>query len=624
MLFNYRNYSKKESISLVITAKRIAMYDNLYMMFGVIPAAKIITDVLQPLSSSLRWMPGKMNVSIPPGWRELKPTELNLPDSAVDSLGYYKVTSPVTGKIISSMGLQSRILGKFDNQNKIQNIALSWTGTNDLLDIPDYTQLNNGNITPHLEPLLNAVKSLAAKNNLSAEDIIITGNSLGGGLVNINAKARDTLAGGFFKNSNYIAFASPYIHDDGSVLNIGFENDAVFRIAGDADSFLAAIAGTKPFVVNPDRHYKSTLNNIISFDDPHSLNLIGGGNYLAKSLLNIPVGWTPHVINMITDSWERIAASEFYPLMNKDSVIIVDNLSRLMRNIKWVGDIYPDTGHYGKPAFILGNQYSNMLKGNNAGDYISAGPGNDKIKPGYGADVINGGTGTDTLLLHGYAKDWDCYKSGEFVFFRPKDGSGMKKVKDVEKAEFSSEDNKTYFINNTPGNKPALSVKPQGHIRYKKSVTGTDDADDLTGSAVFSPGGNNTLHALKIGSLLVSGQGNDVLIGNDGNDELYSGGENDFLYGGKGNDILFGGTGDDIFHFDKNSSGKTDIMDLNKYARDHDIILFTSDIFKDVNDVLSHGRNSGGNVVITHSDNVITIHDYTLDLLVKNQVLNVI
>ncbi|KJF78035.1 hypothetical protein UA45_08810 [Morganella morganii] len=84
---------------------------------------------------------------------------------------------------------------------------------------------------------------------------------------------------------------------------------------------------------------------------------------------------------MITDSWERIAASEFYPLMNKDSVIIIDNLSRLMRNTKWVGDIYPDTGHYGKPAFILGNQYNNMLKGNNAGDYISAGPGNDKINP---------------------------------------------------------------------------------------------------------------------------------------------------------------------------------------------------------------------------------------------------
>ncbi|KJF78034.1 hypothetical protein UA45_08805 [Morganella morganii] len=163
MLFNYRNYSKNESISLVITAKRIAMYDNLYMMFGFIPAAGIITKILEPLSSSLHWIPGKMNVSIPPGWRELKPAELNLPDSAVDRFGYYKVTSPVTGKIIPSMGLQSRILGKFDHQNKIQNIALSWTGTNDLLDIPDYTQLNNGNITPHLEPLLNAVKSLAVK-----------------------------------------------------------------------------------------------------------------------------------------------------------------------------------------------------------------------------------------------------------------------------------------------------------------------------------------------------------------------------------------------------------------------------------------------------------------------------
>ncbi|KJF78036.1 hypothetical protein UA45_08815 [Morganella morganii] len=175
-----------------------------------------------------------------------------------------------------------------------------------------------------------------------------------------------------------------------------------------------------------------------------------------------------------------------------------------------------------------------------------------------------------------------------------------------------------------PGNKSLFSVKQEGKIRYKKSVTGTDEADDLTGSAVFSPAGNNTLHALKTGSLLVSGQGNDVLIGNDGNDELYSGGENDFLYGGKGNDILFGGTGDDIFHFDKNSGGKTDIMDFNQYAGDHDVILFTSDIFKDVNDVLSHGRNSGGNVVITHPDHVITVHDYTLDMLVKNQVLSVI
>ncbi|MBW5405575.1 hypothetical protein ACISK3_01165 [Morganella morganii] len=265
-----------------------------------------------------------------------------------------------------------------------------------------------------------------------------------------------------------------------------------------------------------------------------------------------------------------------------------------------------------------------MLKGNNAGDYISAGEGNDKIKPGYGADVINGGAGTDTLLLHGYATDWDCYKSGEFVFFRPKDGSGIKKVKSVEKAEFSSEGNKVFLVKNTPGNKSIFSVKQEENIRYKKAVTGTDEDDDLTGSAVFSPGGNNTLHALKIGSLLVSGQGNDVLIGHDGNDELYSGEENDFLYGGKGNDILFGGMGDDIFYFDKNSGGKTNIMDLNKYARDHDIILFTSDMFKDVHDVLSHGHDVKGNVVITDSENVITIHDYTLDLLVKNQVLSII
>ncbi len=625
MIFNYKNYTTQESIDLMMTAKKIAMYDNLHTQLGFFPVAKVITHILEPLSDAFNWMPGKMDIGIPAGWRELKPAELNLPNSAMDRFGFYKVSSPVTGKIIPSQGLQSRILGEFDDHNQLTKITLTWTGTNDLVDLIDYTQLNNGNIAKHLEPLLEAVKDLAIKNNLSPEDIIITGNSLGAGLVNVNAQARETLAGGFFKDSNYIAFASPNIHDDGSVLNIGFENDAVFRIAGDADSFFGAFLGTKPLVVNPDKDYESTFNNIISFDDPHSLSLLGGGNYLAKSLLNIPISWTPHIMNMVTDSWERIATSKFYPLLNKDSVVVMDNLSQLMRHTKWVGDIYQNTGHYGKPAFIFGNEYGNMLKGNDAGDYISAGAGDDKINPGLGADVIDGGTGTDTLMLHGFARDWDVYKVNDFVYFRPKDGTGMKKTESIEKVEFAKEYYKTFDVNaHNLSYESGFIFKTKETVQYKNAVVGTNGDDDLTGSVVFGLGGNNTLHALKIASLLVGGEGNDILLGNDGNDELYGGEGNDFLYGGKGNDILFGGIGNDIFHFDKNSGGKTDIMDLNQYAHDKDTVQFTSDMFKDVYDVLLHARDVKGNVVISDAQNTITIHDYSIDLLVQNQVLSVV
>ncbi|QGQ71536.1 hypothetical protein [Halomonas sp. PA16-9] len=61
------------------------------------------------------------------------------------------------------------------------------------MDIVDYLQLNAGTIAPNLEPLLVALKNYSQANGLEAEDTLITGYSLGGGMVNIMARFREEL-----------------------------------------------------------------------------------------------------------------------------------------------------------------------------------------------------------------------------------------------------------------------------------------------------------------------------------------------------------------------------------------------------------------------------------------------
>ncbi len=115
---------------------------------------------------------------------------------------------------------------------------MTFSGTNSPVDVLDYLQLlNSGEIAPNMEPLLNAVKSYAIANHVTAENVIVTAIRWVRPTQR-HGRFADSLSGGFFAKSNYIAYEVPYIFDQKDrVLNIGYENDVVHRAAGDWGSF---------------------------------------------------------------------------------------------------------------------------------------------------------------------------------------------------------------------------------------------------------------------------------------------------------------------------------------------------------------------------------------------------
>ncbi|KMK51329.1 hypothetical protein RO21_06835 [[Actinobacillus] muris] len=611
-VFDYKKYGAKESAELMTVSHKLAVYST-FASYFYLPAAKMLNG-LGNISGN--WFPNKIEIAPPPKWRELMPSELGLPNSSKDISGYYTIASTVTGnRPISGMGPQSKIFAEFNEQGKPIKIALGWAGTNDLLDVADYFHLNSGKIAPNMEPLLNAIKQYGIQNGLSGEDVLITGYSSGGAFTNIMAKYSDSLAGGFFKNSDYIGHASPFIYDNPDVIfNMGFENDAVFRILGDSPTFSQALKELKPWLVNPDKHFNSTSDNIILFNYSYASLF---WHPKALSVLNIPQGWGAHFSGVITDATKRISESKFYEYTQKHSKIIVDALPALPRLFVWVRD-KTKVGHkgYGDPAFIIGNEHNNLLQGNKGGDYIDAKGGNDKIKVGAGADVVDGGAGIDTLILSGRSNQWEVYRLEDKTLYFNSKYLGLKEASNIEKVTFDRDPRsnaKPYDITEWGLFDHRYLIKHKNKdIHYKSHIEGTDKSDELSGAVVFGKDGNDMLTAIEPGSLLHGGKGNDILIGKNGDDYLYGAEGNDILYGGAGNNVLYGGIGHDIFSFDEKSTGRTVIKDFNKYAGDMDSLLFSKSLFESSNSVYQAARKIGKDVHISKDNVNVILEDISL------------
>lgn len=596
-IFNYKNFSSKQSAEMVLESSKMAIYSNAASFFGF-PGAKILNWAGKLLGN----LPAnKYDISIPEGWRELAPQELGLPASAVDRKGYYTFDSPAIGKAPNGFGPQTKILGKFEN-GQLTKVSVAIAGTNDILDVADYFHINNSAVVPPLEKLLTTVKDYVLKHNLTSEDVIITGYSLGGALTNLVAKNSEVLSDGFFNEANYFAYASPYVYDNADkILNIGFENDAVYRFLGEEASLKESFANARPGAINPDKTFGSSIDNMILFGKTYASIF---WNEKSASIFSRIQGWKAHGQAVRSDAMKRIIESKFYDYMDKDSRIIIDQLDILKRWNTWVQD-KTSVKHqdHGVPAFIIGNSHSNMLKGGRGGDYLEGLDGNDRLQPGKGADRVDGGQGWDNLVLEGRATDWSAYRlSDGTLFMYAKDKSGMKQVENVERVEFTSEImtwSRPYSVEADGIYDHRFLIKSwnKNTIRYSEHQEGTYGDDVLVGTALFGKAGNDKLTAKAYrGSLLHGGEGDDILIGGRGSDEIYGAEGNDVIYASGGTDILYGGVGNDTFIFNKINRGRTTIKDFNDYAGDNDKLLFTKSLFKSADDVLSSMKQVGKDV----------------------------
>ncbi|WP_241229404.1 hypothetical protein [Sphingomonas sp. S-NIH.Pt1_0416] len=370
------------------TTLQLATFGQLDRIFGL-PVAQLANtfgNILPPGATA-----NPIHVALPAGWSDVGPAALGMGPDSVDSDGYYIIESPLTGRTFS--GPQAKIYEERDTSGHVTRLSVTFAGTNSPVDLLDYTQLNSGEIAPYMEQLLTAVRDYALRNGLTADDVIVTGYSLGAAYTNIMAKYADTLAGGFFADSSYVAHAVPYTYEgQDRVLNIGFENDIVHRAAGDFDSLGEAVDAA-PGLIGQDYALQSSTDNLILFSDDYANPAWPYGPF---ALYNIPGGWAAHVAGITSDAVTRITQSAFYDLTSRDSLVIVSNLTAATRDIAWVEDLARPSdrhGHVGDSAFLIGSQFGDRLRGNVGNDYIDGAGGDDVIRPGTGQNRIEGGAG---------------------------------------------------------------------------------------------------------------------------------------------------------------------------------------------------------------------------------------
>lgn len=581
-IYDYKDYSATEAADLVALSLKLASYTSLPKVFGI-ESATVIEAMFDAFGDG--GLTGQaVTTGLPPGWREMTVQELGLPAELLDSMGQIKIESPITGWAES--GPQVKILAETDAAGRITGLCVSYAGTNSPVDFPDYLQLPTGEIAAMLSPILEAVRTVAEANGLTGEDVMITGYSLGAGMANIQARYADTLAGGFFADSDYISHEAPVIYDDPSrILNVGWENDVVFRVVGTQPTVEEAAAAGGPLLVPPDYDLTTTTDNLVSFDGAYASALWPFGPF---SLLNIVGGWWAHVAGGLSTGHERIAHSAFYDLTTQDSVVVVSNLGADMRDTTWVWD-KPAPNHDDRPfatTFVVGTEWGDRLKDGKGGDYLDGGAGDDILRAVQGANRVEGGAGTDTLRLSGYHGDWTVYRMADGTLFFAGKGA-LTEATGVERVDFEGLGDENGLIN-WPYSVQSDRLEDEhwslfdwgdNDVTYARAVEGTAGADVLAGKAVFGRAGADQISGTS---------GADLLHGGTGDDRLTLGSNGDRGYGAEGNDVLTattggvrmnGGMGADTFVFAAGLKGEIVVEDFDAMGAGDDVLMLSGSQF---------------------------------------------
>lgn len=417
------------------------------------------------------------------------------------------------------------------------SLTLAFRGTDKFSDAVDYPSLITNNYMNSFDTLFSALNSYISSNP-TITNIYVTGHSLGAGAANSLREESATRGGGAFDEASFVTFASPIMSSDSDILNIGHENDWVHE----------SIERLIPF---GPRDFTSSTDHIIWYNDIAWLN--DDLNIDPRSITEFFVGGdnAPHGVHNYIESVDRIIASEFYDLMNRDSIVII-TATDLPISAFGTGA----TNIIG-PAFYLGQDSADILNGTRYGDHIEGNDGNDILTGNGGNDNIRGGGGIDELW-GGAGNDTIDGGTGRDVVFYLDASAGVSV------------------------NLSQSGVNVSGGLGNDR----LSNVEDVIGTA-----GNDTLIGNGENNLLVGLGGNDTLTGNGGHDTLMGTGSFNRMDGGSGNDVLeagsitginTGGSGADTFIFYSSSLSHT----ITDYQDEVDFIMINTLLaghFEDLN-----------------------------------------
>jgi RTX calcium-binding nonapeptide repeat (4 copies) len=321
--------------------------------------------------------------AIPNGWSVLTPQQLGLPSQYWDGIYF------------SNNGASAIVLQQGNA------IVVSFRGTDSQEDFAYYPELLSGTYINRFEPLLATIAALAP----GGTHFYFTGHSLGGGTVNEMADIASYQYAGRFAAAQFVAFASPAITNANGILNIGFENDPIYKVLENYSD------------------KASSLDNLVLATAEYM-----AGNYDGRQ----PTDYYAHSLSALAVIG-RLEGSAFYDFMTPDPVVIFDAYSGL------VTDVTP--GREGRGAFYLGEAVADQIIGRAGDDFIEGFAGDDTLSGGTGNDRLDGGTGFDAAQYSGswmsYGVTWTDSTNWTVIDWRQNSPDGFDIIANIEQLRFS-------------------------------------------------------------------------------------------------------------------------------------------------------------------------------------------
>ena len=218
---------------------------------------------------------------------------------------------------------------------------------------------------------------------------------------------------------------------------------------------------------------------------------------------------------------------------SSDTAPTTSNIAGLTGNLSLAANTVIENAKGGSGSDIItGNQYGNYLKGNAGNDTLRAAGGNDKLYGGNNNDRLYGGSGADKV--YGQAGNDRLYMDAGNDTLDGGIGTDWLYV--------TGSTNSVVNLAKTTGQNTGYGTDIIKNSAHASGGTGVDK--------FYGTGGNNTLKGNNGNDVLSGKNGNDKLYGGNNNDKLYGGNGNDKLYGGNNNDKLYGGSGNDLLKGD--------------------------------------------------------------------------
>ncbi|UVM58088.1 polyurethanase [Pseudomonas sp. B21-012] len=522
---------------------------------------------------------------------------------SASQLGYQGTTDfrgTFHGETRGYTSAQVEILGKYDAAGQLSGLGIAFRGTSgprenligdtisdaihDLMAAFGPADFAKNYAANAFSRLFDDVARFAQANGLSGSDITVSGHSLGGLGVNSLAELSNDTWGGFYQDARYVAFASPTQASDSSkVLNIGYENDPVFRALNGSKADWAT------FGVH-DAAKPSSTDNIVNFNDHYASD---AWNLLPYSIGNIAT-WLSHLPSAYGDGLGRVLDSAFYEWTAKDSTIVVSNLSDVRRGSTWVEDLNRNAEAHKGSTFIIGSDAGDLIHGGRGNDYLEGRAGNDTFRDDGGYNLIDGGAGHDTLKLGQALDKFDVARDGNGTLYLRDSSGGISLVKQVETL-VSKESSLLFFSKQVSHQIDPAGLLSSGKVHaYAASQNGTPGNDSLKAGA--------------------QGQ---WLFGLDGNDHLQGGRGNDVLVGGAGNDVLVSGGGSDTFLF----SGHFGQDQVQGFDADDRLVFIGVEGGTAQPDIRQHLSQVGSDAVLSFGSDSVTLVGVSADNLSAAQVV---